>query len=228
MKILSQVRWLCAVVVLCLVVAAVGLTAYALIIQAEARSILRDVSGLKVGVSSMADVDKLIGRHKSHLANKQCEASICDYLFEIKNWWLFRMRIEPETDFRAWVTVDGATVEGIGAMVSRDTRVFPTFPSAGIVREYRQFPTMREVKWKSYDFPSPIGKPYLEVVLDTGATPEQRQHAWDLSLHCLVKPGNGCDLPCDYLPAAWRDRESELKSEGWDTGEYYPNRARCK
>jgi hypothetical protein len=228
MKRLTQLRWLCAVALLCLVAAAVGLAAYALTIQAEARSILKDVSSLKVGLSSTADVERLIERHKSHLASKQCETSICDYLFEIKNWWLFRTRIEPETDFRAWVTVDGDTVQGIGAMVSRDTRVFPTFPSAGIVREYRQFPTMRERKWKSYDFPTPVGKPYLEVVLDSGATSEQRQHAWNLSLRCLVKPGDACDLPCDYLPAAWKDWESELKSEGWGFGEHYPNRARCK
>jgi hypothetical protein len=110
---LGQLRWPYAVVVMCLVVVTVGLTAYALAIQAQARSILKDVSSLRVGVSSMAEVEELIGQHKNHLASKQCEGARCEYLFEIKNWWLFRTRIEPETDFRAWVIVEGNTVEGI-------------------------------------------------------------------------------------------------------------------
>jgi hypothetical protein len=75
--------------------------------------------------------------------------------------------------------------------------------------------------------PTPIGKPYLLVAIDAKSTPEQRRRACAFSLICLVKPGGGCDLPCDYLPLAWKDWESELASAG-DFGEHYPNRSRCK
>jgi hypothetical protein len=82
-----------------------------------------------------------------------------------------------------------------------------------------------------YWFPTPVGKPYLSVALTGQANAIQRQHAYAYSLMCLIKPGRGCDLPCDYLPLAWRDWEAELEKQGFGAGgfgPYYPNRKRCK
>lgn len=216
-------------VVLALIVSVTGvLTAYAIVIKAEARSILVDISSLKVGMSSQLEVEHFAQRHKPHLGKKECKADQCWYFFEVRNSWLWWVGIEPGARFQAWVTVENGKVEGLHAELQRETRVFPTYPSAGIVEEYVKYPEYFRSGDTHYEFPTPVGKPYLLVVLDSQATPEQRHRAYALSLTCLVKPGGGCDLPCDYLPLAWKDWEAHLKSEGWEFGEYYPSRARCK
>lgn len=203
-------------------------TAYAFVIEAQARNILTDISNLKVGASSQSEVERFAQRHKSQLEKKECKADECWYFFEVRNGWLSWVRIEPAAQFQAWVTVRNGKVEGLHAEVQRDTRVFPTYPSAGIIEEYVKYPEYYHSGDAHYGFPTPIGKPYLLVVLDSHATSEQRRRAYALSLTCLVKPGGGCDLPCDYLPLVWKDWEAHLKSEGWEFGEYYPSRARCK
>jgi len=65
-----------------------------------------------------------------------------------------------------------------------------------------------------YYFPTPVGKPYLRVQLDSQASTTQRQRAFDFSFMCLTKPGWGSDLPCDYLPSAWQDLKESLRGSG--------------
>jgi len=76
-----------------------------------------------------------------------------------------------------------------------------------------------------YAFPTPIGKPYLHVVLDRHATDTQRQHGFAFSFKCFTKPGGG------YLPLAWRDWRADLQNTGHPMGDFdraYPNNQRCK
>jgi hypothetical protein len=60
-------------------------------------------------------------------------------------------------------------------------------------------------------FQPQLGNPIFRVALTTQASVAQREHAYAYSLECLIKPGGGCDLPCDYLPIAWHDWEAELE-----------------
>jgi hypothetical protein len=224
-----DVRWIAAPLALLLVT--FGMLVYAIAIQARARAILHDVSALKVGISSLGEVEALAARHKWDLREKHCDDGKCFVAFEIYNTWLHRLKLEPVARFRASIAVKGGTVDSISIMLSRDTRVFPTFPSAGITEEYRKAPEHLGNSATPYSFPTPVGKPYLWVVLTTQANAVQREHAYAYSLTCLVKPGGGCDLPCDYLPLAWHDWEAELETDGFGVGgfgDYYPNRQRCK
>jgi|SRR5579862_147159 len=224
----SYLRRTIASVILLIVSAVVVLCVYALSIRAQASRILQDISSLRVGISTQSDVERLAQQQKRQLAWKKCEAESCDYLFEIRNNWLYRMRIEPATRFHAWVTVADGRVKSLHADIMRDTRIFPTAPSGGMVEEYAKYPKEYRAGETHYGFPTPVGKPYLVVVLDSEATPEERRHAYAFSLTCLVKPGGGCDLPCDYLPLAWKDWEAELISRGFGFDGYYPSRARCE
>lgn len=214
-----------------LLLVALGIAGYAFAIQARARSILDDVAGLKVGASSTSEVEALTSRHKGDLRNRRCDEGRCVFWFEIRNTWLHRLKLEPVAIFEASIAVDGGKVDSITVMLSRDTRVFPTFPSAGITEEYRRKPEYLTDQSAPYAFPTPVGKPYLRVALTTAATAVERQHAYAYSMRCLIKPGGGCDLPCDYLPLAWHDWEAELQRQGFGVGgfgNYYPNRERCK
>lgn len=217
--------WLAApLLVVC--VAAI-LLVYALYIEATARSILRDVSALRVGQSSTADIKATAESHRNVLSEYRCDAQKCFASFEVYNTWLHRLRLEPIARFRAVVESDDGEVDFIRIVLERDTRAFPTSPSAGITEEYLTAPGIYADRGP-YWFPTPVGKPYLRVALTTGATPQQRQHAYDYSLTCLTKPGGGCDLPCDYLPVAWHDWEAQLEQRGFGFGSYYPARNRCR
>jgi len=145
--------------------------------------------------------------------------------------WLYRLKLEPIARFHADVEADGGTVSFISVMLSRDTRVFATSPSAGITEEYLNVPKHMGGVSTPYWFPTPVGKPYLRVALTAQASVEQREHAYTYSLECLTKIGGGCDLPCDYLPVAWHDWQAELEKHGFGVGGfgvYYPDHSRCR
>ncbi len=216
---------------LILLVGAFGLAIYALAIQASAKSILKDISALKVGVSSVAEVEALAARHRGALREQYCDNQKCIVSFEVSNTWLSRLKLEPVARFHASVEADDGTVKFIEVMLWRDTNVFPTSPSGGITDEYLKAPEHMGDAPATYWFPTPVGKPYLRVALTTQALAAQREHAYAYSLECLVKPGGGCDLPCDYLPLAWHDWQAELEKQGFGIGgfgAYYPNRNRCR
>ena len=222
-------RWIAAPLVLLFV--AFGLAIYAFAIRASAKSILKDVSALRVGVSSIAEVEALAARHEGALQERHCDNQKCIISFDVYNTWLHRLKLEPIARFRAAVGADGGTVNFIEVMLSRDTRAFPTSDSAGITEEYQSVPKHLGNGSTPYWFPTPVGKPYITVALTTQASVAQRQHAYAYSLECLTKLGGGCDLPCDYLPVAWHDWQTELEEQGFGVGGfggYYPNRGRCR
>jgi hypothetical protein len=149
----------------------------------------------------------------------------------IYNTWLSRLRLEPLAFFEADFRVEDGKVTWTLATLFREMPIFPTFGgSAGMVEERVEQldPHDRD---NHYYFPTPVGKPYLLVWLDSHVTPSQRQRAYDFSFWCLVKPGDSCNLPCDYLPLAWQDWKATLGSDPSDQesfNEHYPDNARCK
>lgn len=207
---------------------------YAFVIEASARSLLTDVYTLKVGSSSVVDLEQLAARHRHILREHACNTQNCTMAFEICNTWLYRMKLEPIARLRVDLEAEGGKVNHILVMLSRDTRVFPTSPSAGITEEYHKVPVRLAMpsNLPPYWFPTPVGKPYLWVALSSQASEVQRQHAYAYSLKCLIKLGGACDLPCDYLPLAWHDRQANLEKSGpfgaEGFGPYYPNRKRCE
>jgi hypothetical protein len=225
-----RLRWI--VVPVLFLSFALGLTGYAFVIRERAQSILRDVYALRVGVSSAADIERLAARHASALRELHCGAPKCFVTFEVYNTWLYRLKLEPVARFFVAVEAENGTVNYVQVTLSRDTQVFPTSPSAGVTTEYQQVPErMLRFSRPPYWFPTPVGKPYLIVALTSQAGTVQREHAYAYSLKCLIKPGGGCDLPCDYLPLAWHDWQAELEKQGFGAGgfgPYYPGWERCK
>jgi hypothetical protein len=70
------------------------------------------------------------------------------------------------------------TVNYIEVMLSRDTGMFPTSPSAGMTEEYHNVPKRVGNVAAPYWFPTPVGKPYRRVALTTQASVAQREHAY--------------------------------------------------
>lgn len=217
--------------VITIAIGAITFACYALIIRAQAEALLKDLTSLKVGSSTQAEVEQLTQRHSRFLVSQNCNNDLCSTIFRIQNNWLSTWRLEPEAWLSASIAAKDGKVAGIGASLFRKMKIFPTFEaSAGIVEEYAEYPTYL-ANYPHYSFPTPVGKPYLKVMLDSQASPAQRKRAFNFSFKCLIKPGRGCDLPCDYLPSAWQDWRDSLTLSGLkpeDFLEHYPKSSRCK
>ncbi len=213
----------------------ISLLLYGFAIKSESENLLKDLTALKVGTSTDADVQFLRQKHKLFLVSTSCNDGICQTLFRVKNTWLSKLRFEPLASFDAWAVIKEGRVASIHASLLRYMPIFPTFDaSGGMVSEYDEYPKPQAHFYAtSYSFPTPVGKPYLRVVLDPHATQIQRQRAFHFSFRCLVKPGGGCNLPCDYLPQAWQDWNSSLLNSPYPLpkdafDKSYPNSPRCK
>lgn len=212
--------------------ATVVLASYGFFIKALAESLLRDVTTLRVGKSTEADAFHFFEKHKKHCSNRTRQQDYCITTFKVTNRWLEALRLEPRAEFYVGYTVKNGKVSAIHASLLRSMPIYPTFSaSAGMVDEYAEYPAYLVGRMGPYSFPTPIGKPYLHVNLDSHAAPIQREHAFAFSFRCFVKPGWGCDLPCDYLPLAWPDWKNELHNAGFPMDYFnnaYPKNARCK
>jgi len=76
-------RWISVPLVLLFL--AFGLAIYAFVIRASAKSILKDVSALRIGVSSIAEVEALAARHPGALRYRRCDYPKCIVSFEVYN-----------------------------------------------------------------------------------------------------------------------------------------------
>ena len=234
MRIYLKPRYIFATVGALLVILAVTLCLCQWRLQQEARSLLSDLTTLNPGTSSSADAERLVTRQRRFLTNKDCKENSCKYWFEIRNRLLAALYLEPPAGFFGSITVKNDTVVQIGAGLSRSMPIYPSFgASAGSAEEYAELPKWyaRYAHGGHYSFPTPVGKPYLRVMLDSHASHEQRQHAFAFSFRCLTKIGGGCDAPCDYLPLAWIDWKADLQKGGFPMDQFdqvYRRQSHCK
>jgi hypothetical protein len=207
------------------------LTCYGLVIESQSTSLLNDLTALKVGKSTGIEARQFAQRHQRQIfqSSSPCDDDTCAMIFSVQNTWLSKLRVEPPAKFEVNFSVRNGTVDAIGAYLLRSMPIYPTFQgSAGDVTESVEMPRSLGSPSDHYFFPTPVGKPYLRVALDSHANPIQRHHAFEFSLWCLVKPGGGCDLPCDYLPSAWQDWKASLLDRGLAQQEFdrsYPKNA---
>jgi hypothetical protein len=211
--------------------AGIALACYAVVVKSQAEQLLKDLTALTVGKSTEADAQQFTERHRRLFTSRIYESDYCVTGFTVRNRWLSALRLEPPAEFDAEFTVKNGKVTRIHAKLARSMPIFPTFgASAGLVTEHAEYPPQLAGRQGHYAFPTPVGKPYLAIELDSKATAVQREHAFAFSFRCLVKPGRGCNLSCDYLPLAWQDWKLELQDSGFpmsDFNRHYPNNARC-
>lgn len=200
------------------------LSCYAFFIKTQAESLLNDLTKITVGSSTEPDVEQLARKHSRYVVSREFSDGVVITTFKVDNRWLSTLRLEPAALFGAAVYVKNARVYRISAWLMRST----FGASAGMVEEYAESPTYLS-RGSHYEFPTPVGKPYLRVRLDSHASAVQKQRAFAFSFRCLIKPSGGCDLPCDYLPLAWQDWKIKLHESGpLDLfNQYYPNNSRC-
>jgi hypothetical protein len=215
-------------IALLIAVSTISIWLYGWMIRREASSLLNDLTALRVGTASLLEAERVAQYHRKFLTERDCRGGKCNYTFVVTNRWLASLHIEPVAQFRAGIDVENGTVVRIGAGLMRTMDIYPTFPaSAAMSDEYAEIPE-HYGREGHYRFPTPVGKPYLKVVLDRHADAVQRQHAFAFSFTCLTKPGGGCDLSCDYLPLAWKDWRADLQPTFPNFDGVYPGSERCR
>ena len=206
------------------------LSCYAFFIKVQAESLLKDLTTITVGSSTESDVEQLTRKHSRYLVSREYNDEVAITTFRVDNRWLSALRLEPAASFGATVHVQNGRASHISAWLMRSMDIYPTFGvSAGMVDEYAELPKYLSRDGAHYEFPTPVGKPYLRVRLDSHASAVQTGHAFAFSFSCLIKPSGGCDLPCDYLPLAWQDWKTDLHETGLSDlfNQHHPNSSRC-
>jgi hypothetical protein len=216
------------VVLALLALLALVLAGYAVRLQHKAKRLIALASALRPGTSTTADLKSLAANFPEASTQPGCSQQTCEITISFGNDWLQKLHLEPAAQVTFFGRVERERLRLVMLEVARDTRIFPTSQSAGIVQWFDEYDSP-DFGDENYRFATPLGKPYLRVVMNNAATSQQKQHAFDFSTKCLVQIG-GCDLSCDYLPLAWNDWEADLRRRGFDDAlrKVYPKSERCE
>jgi hypothetical protein len=216
------------------------LLSYGLYLRSQADHLLADVKQLKAGESSFSDAELISRRYRrfriigggsapvsaNPTDNKfpdDCTAVKCLMNFAIVNDPVSRFRLVQGAAVGATIAVSNAKVRYLEARISGG----PHGVNGAIVTEVEESPRSTQFL---YEFPTPVGKPYLHVQVTSAAPSGVRKRAWTLSTSCLISR-TGCDIPCDYLPLAWQDWKTSLVGKGISEADFrisYRNDDHCK
>lgn len=229
-----------AVVLLLAGLSILSILTYGLYLRSHPDHLLADVKHLEIGESNFSDVERIALRYgkfrilgggsvpvsanpAENRFSDDCTADKCLLNFVIVNDSISRFRVVQRASFGVTLAVLSGKVRYAEARISGG----PHGANGVIVTEVEESPRITRL-W--YEFPTPVGKPYLHVQVASAAPSEVRRRAWTLSTRCLMSP-TGCDIACDYLPLAWQDWKSSLVQKGISEDDFrisYPNDRRCK
>ncbi len=198
---------------------------YRLYLKHTADSLLTDVKALRIGQSDFADAMRIAQKYRRFRVEgnasvpaslnaaenafpaNTCTSERCFFEFSIDNRPLSTLRLAHGASFTAVFAVLHGKVEyaQVHLIGGPDPGV-----NGGIVEEINP----QVDQQPAYGFRTPIGKPYLRVILTPSAPIPFRDRAFAVNMNCLAAL-TGCDKPCDYLPLAWGDWKAEMERKGW-------------
>lgn len=181
-------------------------------LKRTAEALLTDVKGLRIGQSDFADAMRIAQKYQQFRVEgnasvpaspepaenlfpaNTCTSERCFFEFIIGNRPLSTLHLAHKASFNAVFAVLHGKVEYVQVHLigGPDPGV-----NGGTVEEINS----RIDQQPPYEFRTPIGKPYLRIVLTPSAPTLVRERAFAMNMNCLVASTN-CDRPCDYLPLA--------------------------
>jgi hypothetical protein len=194
-------------------------------VRQTAEALLVDVKALRIGQSDFVDATRIAQKYRRFRIEGDasvpaspdpaenvfpagtCTSERCFFEFIIDNRPLSTLHLAHGASFTAAFAVlhgrvQYADVHLIGG------------PDPGVNGGFVEEINPRVDQQPTYGFRTPIGKPYLRVILMPSAPTAVRDRAFALNMNCLVTSTN-CDKPCDYLPLAWGDWKTEMERHGW-------------
>ncbi len=198
---------------------------YRFYLEHTAEALLTDVKALRIGQSDFADAMRIAQKYQRFRVEgnasvpaspnpaenafpaNTCTSERCFFEFIIDNRPLSTLHLAHGASFTAVFAVLNGKVEYVQIQLIGGPN---PGVSGGVVEEINP----RIDQQPTYEFRTPIGKPYLRIVLTPSAPTPVREHAFAVNMNCLVASTN-CDKPCEYLPLAWGDWKAEMEREGW-------------
>jgi hypothetical protein len=198
---------------------------YRYYIEHRAKSLLADVKALRIGESDFADGMRIAQRYRRFrvkgnasvpasldpaenvFPENVCTSDRCFFEFIIDNRPLSTLRL-----------MDGAAFTATFAVLHGRVQYAEVYlvggPSPGVNGGIIQEINPPADRWPGYQFRTPVGAPYLRVVLTPAAPSSMRERAFAIDIHCLVA-FRICDSACQYLPLLWNDWKAEMDRDGW-------------
>jgi len=193
-------------------------------VRQTAEALLVDVKALRIGQSDFVDATRIAQKYRRFRIEGDasvpaspdpaenvfpagtCTSERCFFEFIIDNRPLSTLHLAHGASFTAAFAVLHGRVRyaDVHLVGGPDPGV-----NGGIVEEINS----SDDQQPTYGFRTPIGKPYLRVILTPSALTTVRDRAFAMNMNCLVASTN-CDKPCDYLPLAWGDWKAEMEKDG--------------
>jgi hypothetical protein len=194
--------------------------------ERRAESLLRDVSALQVGTSTMRQVEPILRNYsRAKIAGSwPCRSADRFYSVQVANDAVSWIR-------RGFPAVQSPLVRPYGAvaviLLSRGVVCYVKYYAGTALRGPDQELDVSTTVAASADAPQLLGTEYrvsagirqgrfhtIEVYIAPGTRGGPRQHAFDYDLSCLAR-WNGCAAPCELMPSAWLDYQKEARTNNW-------------
>lgn len=164
----------------------------------DANQFLADVKRLRVGKSSLADLNTLAVKYRSYSTpdSIECDQKLCKIFFYFGNRWLWRVGLSPASRFGGGITAREGTISEIDLALVTDSAY-----SASVV-EVLATPNSTPYKVEGRRALSGATDFTMTVRLTSAASEELRRKAYNFNLTCLTRL-DGCKNARLMLPGAW-------------------------
>lgn len=186
-----------AIIVVIAVVAIVGSILQSINVQRKAERFLAKANQLTVGSSTYGQTVNMLQEFHSYEASYgPCSPVKCELEYRFDNIGVRALKITPPTGFYFSLEFRDGLLVGKRAVLGQG------ICCVALVQEVK-FSPAKSIQTPSYEL-IPNGAPYKVIVkLDTRATAEERNAAYEFNLGCLTTLG-GCKDAHQLLPSVWR------------------------
>jgi hypothetical protein len=193
----------------------------------RANDLLREVRGLQVGKSSMQAVEGIVGRFHGGLSSDYatpCPLPDSSYSVRIANDSLIKLGASfphlRRVGLQTWGAVATILIKE-GRVCYTEYSIESTLGADG--QELKASVTVAlpgtnafTGQHVNYQIQNALVRAHIhqiKVYVNSDATLEQREHAFDFDLSCLARFG-GCKGVCELMPSAWLDYQEKAKEQG--------------
>ena len=165
--------------------------------RSDANQFLADVKKLRVGKSSLVDLNTLSAKYRTYATPDgiECNQKLCTVFFYFGNKWLARIGLSAASRFGGGITAQEGTISKIDLALMTDAAY-----SASVV-EVLATPNSTPYKVEGRIATFGTTDFTLTVRLTSGASEELRRKAYNFNLSCLTKL-EGCKNAREMLPGA--------------------------
>jgi hypothetical protein len=166
-----------------------------------AGAFLQDAAGLRVGITTSAELRLLASRYGGRLGTTSCSPSGTAFFFIYDNGWLYRVHLAPYTRLACTLGDCG------GFFCYRRLALETAGVGMILVEEQKEAPTGVSGPFRILRRGAGDGEPWqIRIWMTPAASSAQRYSALHLNAHCLSKLGGCADVGQMLTGKIWDSR----------------------